>query len=157
MLSVLAVRVTDSGGRVHIDSPTVMSDNIFGGGIGCDQVNLRSQMYACSMGQLEIIPGNPNSPLPKYIEVADGVIEVHIAVRTISHARRQLFEPIVLASGISIVFSNHSFFRFLLLGMTDTPSEMLLLLQLKTNLVLNCLVHTNKLCSQRRSATKLQA
>ena len=78
LITVLVVRVTDSGGLVHPDSPATMSDNVFG--TGTDQVNLKSQMEACSFGKLNMTAGNRNYTLPSAIEPAPGVIEVDIDV-----------------------------------------------------------------------------
>jgi hypothetical protein len=54
-----------------------MSDNVFG--TGNDQVNLKSQMFDCSHGQLNIIPGPVNEPSARIAD-APGVIEVSIPI-----------------------------------------------------------------------------
>ena len=74
---ILVVKVKDSEGRVRSETPSEMSNDIFGS-FG-DSMTLKSQMYDCSFGQLNIVPGvlpndsdvNVNSP---------GVIEVRIDV-----------------------------------------------------------------------------
>ena len=71
--SVLIVKVIDGNGVAHPDSPDMISDNFFG--TYGDQVTVKSQMEACSMGQLKIGPGF----IPSDHELAPGVIEVTIA------------------------------------------------------------------------------
>ncbi len=72
---VLAVRVTDGAGLAHPDGADVISDNVFG--TGGDEVNLRSQLEACSFGKLRVQAG-ANPPDPN--EAAEGVVEVSIDV-----------------------------------------------------------------------------
>ena len=50
---ILAVKVTDVNGLSHPDNAATIGDNIFGT-LG-DPVNLKSQMFACSFGQLNIV------------------------------------------------------------------------------------------------------
>ena len=71
--SVLIVKVIDGNGVAHPDSPAMISDNFFG--TYGDQVTVKSQMEACSMGRLKIQPGS----IPDDHELAPGVIEVTIA------------------------------------------------------------------------------
>ena len=74
---ILVVKVKDSEGRVRSETPSEISNDIFGS-FG-DSMTLKSQMHDCSFGQLDIVPGvvpndsgvNENSP---------GVIEVQIDV-----------------------------------------------------------------------------
>ena len=82
MNAVLVVRVTDVNGLVYPHDAETMSDKVFG--TKGDPVNLKSQMAACSFGKLNIMAGNPDSPLPSDIEIeeAPGVIEVDIGVST---------------------------------------------------------------------------
>jgi len=55
----LVVRVIDVNNLVHPDSTAVMSDNMFG--TSGDQVNLKTQISDCSAGQLNVVPGYPDS------------------------------------------------------------------------------------------------
>ena len=73
---ILVVRVTDSAGLVRSESASVISDDIFG--TSGDTMTLKSQMYDCSFGQLDITAGLPANPDPN--EVAPGVVEVDINV-----------------------------------------------------------------------------
>ena len=73
---ILVVRVTDSAGLVSSESATLISDNIFG--TSGDTMTLKSQMYDCSFGQLNITAGLPTNPDPN--EVAPGVVEVDINI-----------------------------------------------------------------------------
>jgi hypothetical protein len=72
---VLAVRVTDSEGKVHPDDADVISDKIFGS--SGDVVNLKSQMSGCSFDKLEI---STDYPMFNHKLAAAGVIEVTINV-----------------------------------------------------------------------------
>ena len=59
---ILVIRVTDSTGLVHEDSPSVISDNVFGitsNDDGEERVNLKSQLEACSHGLLNVTAGLP--------------------------------------------------------------------------------------------------
>lgn len=76
---ILAVKVFDVNGLAHADTPAQMSDNIFGTGVApysstTDPVNLASQLYACSMQTLQVIPGISN------FNEAPGVISVTIPI-----------------------------------------------------------------------------
>ena len=53
--SMLVVRVTDVNGLVRSESAAVISDDFFG--TYGDPVNMKSQFYDCSWGQLNIQPG----------------------------------------------------------------------------------------------------
>jgi hypothetical protein len=72
---ILAVRVVDVNGKTHPHDVTTMSNNIFGNGV--DNNTLKSVLEDCSMGKLEIVPGeidggNGND--------ATGMIEVTIPI-----------------------------------------------------------------------------
>lgn len=71
---MLVVRVTDVNGLVRSESAAVISDDFFG--TYGDPVNMKSQFYDCSWGQLNIQPGAISSQH----EAAPGVIEVQINV-----------------------------------------------------------------------------
>lgn len=76
--SVLAVRVIHTGlGSLGAptDSAAVIADDIFG--INGDQVNLRSQYYACSHGKLNIQPAL-NRTGNSGVNIVDGVVEVTV-------------------------------------------------------------------------------
>ncbi len=75
---ILVVKVTDSVGKVVPQSTAQVGDDIFG--TNGDPVNLKSQMSACSFGQLNIIAGNPPINSAGSNEVAPGVIEVTIPI-----------------------------------------------------------------------------
>jgi Gametolysin peptidase M11 len=75
---ILVVRVTDSTGRVYAHNAATMGDNIFG--TNGDKVNLKSQMYECSLQQLNIIPGKTTDSYGVERGVAPGVVEVTIDV-----------------------------------------------------------------------------
>eukprot|EP00548_Thalassiothrix_antarctica_P016216 CAMPEP_0194194290 /NCGR_PEP_ID=MMETSP0154-20130528/75503_1 /TAXON_ID=1049557 /ORGANISM="Thalassiothrix antarctica, Strain L6-D1" /LENGTH=954 /DNA_ID=CAMNT_0038918707 /DNA_START=30 /DNA_END=2890 /DNA_ORIENTATION=- len=55
----LVVRVIDINGLAHPHSTVTMSDNMFG--TINDPVNMKSQIYDCSAGALNIVPGYPDS------------------------------------------------------------------------------------------------
>lgn len=81
---ILAVRVIDKNGKARPESAAQISDDIFG--TANDPVNLKSQLEACSMGKLNIIPGDNNvidwgsEGVANNPYAAQGVIEVTIDV-----------------------------------------------------------------------------
>ena len=76
---MLVVKVTDVNGLAQDETPAVISDDVFG--TSGDTVNLKSQMNACSMGRLTIIPGDNNSGrISQSVYSAPGVISVTIGV-----------------------------------------------------------------------------
>eukprot|EP00571_Detonula_confervacea_P011798 CAMPEP_0172298830 /NCGR_PEP_ID=MMETSP1058-20130122/1300_1 /TAXON_ID=83371 /ORGANISM="Detonula confervacea, Strain CCMP 353" /LENGTH=598 /DNA_ID=CAMNT_0013008123 /DNA_START=69 /DNA_END=1862 /DNA_ORIENTATION=+ len=79
---MLAVRVIDSVGKVHPNSPAAMSDNIFG--TGTDVVNLKNQLEACSFGKLEIGVGVGAS---QEVDGAPGMIEVTLDIELVGNSR----------------------------------------------------------------------
>jgi len=72
-------RVTDSNGLVYPHSASVMSDNMFGTG-GTDSVNLKTQLYACSVGKYIVIPGGKNGYDFSGLESAPGVVDITIPI-----------------------------------------------------------------------------
>ena len=74
----LVVKVTDSGGLARSESTETISQDIFGG--FDDNLNLKSQMEACSFGKLTITAGDPPTNSAKENEVSPGVIEVTIPI-----------------------------------------------------------------------------
>ena len=75
---ILVVKVTDMNGLARTESVSVISDDVFG--TISDPVNLKSQMAACSFGQLNVIAGNPPTNSAGSNEEAPGVIQVTIPV-----------------------------------------------------------------------------
>jgi len=78
---ILVVKVTDSVGRAREESAIQIGDDIFGS--VNDPVNLKSQLYDCSHGVLNVVPGDNGSSNPvvdqdKYS--APGVIEITIDI-----------------------------------------------------------------------------
>eukprot|EP00581_Thalassiosira_minuscula_P016484 CAMPEP_0183718422 /NCGR_PEP_ID=MMETSP0737-20130205/11683_1 /TAXON_ID=385413 /ORGANISM="Thalassiosira miniscula, Strain CCMP1093" /LENGTH=937 /DNA_ID=CAMNT_0025947977 /DNA_START=95 /DNA_END=2908 /DNA_ORIENTATION=+ len=76
---ILVVKVTDASNRARPESATVISDDIFG--TNGDPVNLKSQLEGCSMGKLNIIPGDNGSELvDQSVYAAPGTIEVTLDI-----------------------------------------------------------------------------
>ena len=77
---ILVVKVTDSTGLARAESPAQIGDDVFG--TNGDPVNLKSQLYGCSMGKLTITEGDLSLPngVPNGKGVAPGVMEVTISV-----------------------------------------------------------------------------
>ena len=71
-------RVTDSNDLVYPHSASVMSDNMFG--TGTDSVNLKTQLYACSVGKYIVIPGGKNGYDFSGLESAPGVVDITIPI-----------------------------------------------------------------------------
>lgn len=80
---ILVVKVKDVNGLERSETSSQISDDVFG--TINDPVNLKSQMSACSFGQLNITPGLVNDPDPN--EVAPGVIEVQIGISLTNNDR----------------------------------------------------------------------
>jgi hypothetical protein len=88
---ILVVKVTDSVGKARSETPYQIGDDIFG--YGTDAVNLKSQMAACSMGDLTIVPGSdPNGSFS-----AEGVVEVTIGVTLENNDRATIRNAVTTA------------------------------------------------------------
>ena len=98
---ILAVRVTDSTGKVHPNSPTLMADNIFG--TNGDPVNLKSQLSACSHGKLNVVPA-PDANLGT-AKAAPGTIEVTINVPLEGNSRSTIRNAVTTAVQNKLGFS----------------------------------------------------
>jgi len=90
---ILAVKVIDVNGLAHPDSPTTISDNIFG--TNGDPVNLKSQMFACSFGKLNIV--NEYSVAIEGQVAAPGVIEVEIPISLTLNDRYTIHDAVTVA------------------------------------------------------------
>jgi hypothetical protein len=88
---ILVVKVTDSVGKARSETPFEIGDNIFG--YGTDQVNLKSQMAACSMNTLDIVPGSD----PNGSQSATGVVEVTINVSLEGNSRSTIRNAVTTA------------------------------------------------------------
>ncbi|KAL7485157.1 hypothetical protein ACHAW6_010765 [Cyclotella cf. meneghiniana] len=75
---VLVVKVTDVNGLSHPDSPSIMSDKVFG--TYGDTATMKSQFAACSFNKLNIIPGGQDSNKISRELSAPGVVEVNIPI-----------------------------------------------------------------------------
>lgn len=89
---ILVVKVTDSVGKARSESAATVGDDIFGT-LG-DPLNLKSQMTACSFGQLNIIPGSVDD---LQHESAPGVIEVTIGVTLEGNSRSTIRNAVTTA------------------------------------------------------------
>jgi len=92
----LGVRVK-AADKTHSHTAQVMSDNIFGS-YG-DPNNMKSQMFDCSWGQYEIIPGvNPssNQDISEH-EEAPGIIEVNIGLNLVGNDRYTIKNAVTAA------------------------------------------------------------
>ena len=74
--SILAVRVTDSDGRVHPDTADLISDQIFG--TNGDTLTMTSQLAACSYGKFNVTNEYPAGMSQLFS--APGVIDVQMNV-----------------------------------------------------------------------------
>jgi hypothetical protein len=84
--SILAVKVIDKNGLQHPDSPSVISDKIFG--TYGDTSTLTSQFAACSFNKLEIHPaGYDNDKLAnKMDDVGVVVVEIPVSLQSSSQS-----------------------------------------------------------------------
>lgn len=90
---ILVVKVTDSVGKARPETPFQIGDDVFG--YGTDQVNLKSQMAACSMGTLNIVPGS--DPNGTQSPGAPGVLEVTIDVTLEGNSRATIRNAVTTA------------------------------------------------------------
>jgi len=83
--------------KTHSHTAQEMSDNIFG--TYGDPNNMKSQMFDCSWGQYEIIPGvNPSSNLDiSEHEIAPGIIEVSIGLNLEGNDRYSIRNAVTTA------------------------------------------------------------
>jgi hypothetical protein len=91
--------VTDSDGKVVEENATEISDDIFG--THGDPLNLKSQMFDCSFGQLNVTPGDIDDPH----EAAPGVIEVTIIESLQEASRSRIRKAITTAVQNKLGFS----------------------------------------------------
>ena len=90
---ILVVKVTDSGGLARTESPAQIGDDVFGT-LG-DPVNLKSQLFDCSHGQMNVVPGTiPNASVN---EAAPGVIEVTIPISITNNDRYVVHNAVTAA------------------------------------------------------------
>jgi len=99
---ILVIKVRDSNGLARVESPAVISDDVFG--TSGDPVNLKSQMSACSFGQLNITAGNPPTNSAGANEVAPGVIEVNITI-SLNNTRTQVRNAATAAAQSKLNFT----------------------------------------------------
>ena len=98
---ILVVRVIDSNGLVHPHDAKTMGDNIFGT-LG-DQVNLKSQLYACSFGKLKVTT-DYSTDIKTHL-AAPGVIEVQIPISIESNDKYTVQNAVTRAVQIKLGFS----------------------------------------------------
>lgn len=97
----LAVRVTDSAGRVHPDNAAMISDNIFG--TSGDPINLKSQMASCSFNKLRIT-NNYSVDISDHLS-APGVISISIPIQLAGNDRQTIRDAIVKATETKLGFT----------------------------------------------------
>lgn len=91
---ILVVKVTDSAGKARGESAAAISDDIFGTGVDhIDTVNLKSQLFDCSFGQLNVQPGT----YPDTIPGSTGVIEATIGVSLEGNSRGTIRNAVTTA------------------------------------------------------------
>jgi len=85
----LVVEVYDVNGKARSESPERISDDIFG--TNGDAVNLRTQMSACSMGRVDIRPGDSgDGSIDQNLYDAPGVVTVQIDISIESNGRTDI-------------------------------------------------------------------
>lgn len=81
---ILVVKVTDAVGKARSESLSTISDDVFG--TFGDPVNLKSQMFDCSFGQLNILPATEDQ-VPNKGNIVNGVMQVTIPVTLEGNSR----------------------------------------------------------------------
>ncbi len=103
---ILVVRVIDVNGLARKESAAQIGDDVFG--TKGDTVNLKSQLYGCSMGKLKVLSGNPKYPkgVPNGQGKAPGVMEVKISVSlttsNLSTVRNAITTAVQSAIGLTL-------------------------------------------------------
>ena len=93
---ILVVKVTDKNGLAVSESTATISDDVFG--TSGDPVNLKSQLDACSMGRLTVIPGDNNSgQIKQSVYSAPGVISVKLGISITNTANPDIRNAITTA------------------------------------------------------------
>ncbi|KAL7431028.1 hypothetical protein ACHAXH_003303 [Discostella pseudostelligera] len=93
---ILVVKVTDKNGLAVSESTTTISDDVFG--TSGDPVNLKSQLDACSMGRLTVVPGDNNSgQIKQSVYSAPGVISVKLSISITNTANPDIRNAITTA------------------------------------------------------------
>ena len=100
---ILAIKVKDINGLARGESTDAISGDIFGG-FG-DNLNLKSQMSACSFGALNILAGDPPTDSAKEHEVSPGVIEVTIPISLTNNDRYTIHNAVVAAAETKLGFN----------------------------------------------------
>lgn len=104
---VLVVRVTDVNGKVHEDTPDIMSDKIFG--TYTDSVNLKSQFAACSYDKLRVTNDYTNlsfgeGNITQHL-VAPGVIDVNLTIDLVGSSRSAVRSAMIMAANAKLGFT----------------------------------------------------
>ena len=101
MKSFLAIRVTDSEGRAHSDNARTISDKIFGS-YG-DQINIKSQLSACSHGKVQVTNEYDTRTFPWDNKFeAPGVVEITIPISLRGNDRRAIRRELILATQVKL-------------------------------------------------------
>ncbi len=100
---ILVVKVKDSEGKARSESLAEISDDIFGS-FG-DTMTLKSQMFDCSFGKLNIIPGPTPGGGNEEDKASPGVVEVNIDIPLTNNSRQQIRNKVTRAVSIMLGFN----------------------------------------------------
>ncbi|KAL9181023.1 hypothetical protein ACHAXT_009828 [Thalassiosira profunda] len=98
---ILTVRVIDSEGKKHPNSPTDISDKVFG--TDGDVANAKSQLEACSYGELEVTNAY-DVDISEHL-AAPGVIEVNIPISLRNSGRSAIRAAVIKATQTKLGFT----------------------------------------------------
>eukprot|EP00957_Ditylum_brightwellii_P082978 6308780-Ditylum_brightwellii.AAC.1 len=93
----LAIKVEDTNGLQLPDSTAAISDNIFGTGHHNDAVNLKSQLYDCSFGEVNVSIDYSDYPAIQTATSSIGVLEVVISVDLTTSSRASIRNAVTAA------------------------------------------------------------
>ena len=100
--SLLVVRVTDKDGKVIGDSAAVVGDNVFG--TRNDKVNLKSQMFDCSYGNVDFTNKYTSPDISGKLS-APGVLDVRIPISITTNNQYKILDAVTVAARNKLGYS----------------------------------------------------
>ena len=118
---VLVVKVIDADNLSHPDSPSVMSDKVFG--TSGDSSTMTSQFAACSFNKLQIVPGGHDSSQIQKVLSAPGVLEVKIPISIKTSGQGDIRKEVKAAAEAKLGFSLPGPFQHVMIVLESCYTE----------------------------------